>query len=314
MTTDSSHASAPPEVSVIIPTAASKARAALIRRCIASIRASSVGPITIIAVANGNRMDVEVLQWLKSQPDVTVLTDEIPSAPNAARRGRELVRTPFFSFIDDDDEYLPGSTDLKLAALIDSPGADFVIANGYRNSGRGDQPLYDELQALTRNPLHALLHRNWLASCNALFRTASVGEEFFADFHPYSEWTWLAYRLSVAGKQPAAIDKPCCRVNETQGSLSQSGIYQDAHLTLFGRMLEMAPDRTTRRLIQEKISGALHEESTRALMNGQYGRAIRAHFRSLILHGGGRYLTYTRRLVPGWPNDDIRTGAHYRES
>ncbi|MDT3670685.1 MAG: glycosyltransferase family 2 protein [Aromatoleum sp.] len=306
MIADNKRLPAAAEVSVVIPTAASRTRSEAIRRCITSIRSSSARPIAIIAVANGTGMDAEVLEWLRSQPDVTVLTDTMPSAPNAARRGREIVRTPFFSFIDDDDEYLPGSTDLKLDALVRSPTADFVIANGYRNASQGEELLYDELESLAENPLHALFRKNWLASCNALFRSSSIGPEFFRDFHPYAEWTWLAYRLAVARKNAAVVDEPCCRVNETQNSLSQSAVYHDAYLSLFGRMLELAPDRSTRNLIREKMSGAWHEASTRALSNHRYVRAIAAHIQSLFLPGGWRYFTYTRRLVPLWPNNDIR--------
>lgn len=296
----------PAEVSIVVPTAASETRAMQIRRCIASIRLSSIRPVEIIAVANGKYIDADILEWLRSQRDVTVLTDEMPSAPNAVRRGREIVRTPFFSFIDDDDEYLPGSTDRKLDALKQSPTADFLVANGYRNSADGEQPLYRDLRYLVKNPLHALFEQNWLASCNALFRSSSVGPEYFSDFHPYAEWTWLAYRLAAAGKHPAVLDHPCCRVNETQGSLSQSAVYQDAYLSLFERMLELAPDRPTRRLIRQKMGGALHEVSTRALVNRDYLPAIGAHVRSLFLPGGWRYVSYSRRLVPLWPNDDIQ--------
>lgn len=293
-----------PEVSVVVPTAASKTRAEQIERCIGSIRQSSLRPIDIIAVANGARIDAGVLDWLRSQPDVTVLIDEMPSAPNAARRGREAVRTAFFSFVDDDDEYLPGSTDRKLDALLRAADADFVITNGWRSSADGEEPLYRDLRYLSKNPLHALFEQNWLASCNALFRTNGVGPEFFADFHPYAEWTWLAYRLAVAGKGVAVLDEPCCRVNETEGSLSQSSRYQDAYLSLFERMLALAPERETRRLIRHKMSGALHEVSTRSLLKREYLPAIGAHLRSLFLPGGWRYVSYTRRLVPLWPNDE----------
>lgn len=195
-----------PEVSVIIPTLADRGRASMLQRCITSIRNSSRSSIPIIVVANGMRSDEKVFNWLKMQPDVTLVVEPQPSAPNAVRRGREFVTTPFFSTLDDDDEYLPKSTDLKLAALKASPGADLIVTNGYRRINAIDEIVYQSLPAVPDAPLTALFSLNWLASCNALFRSDSIGIDLLSDFHPYVEWTWLAYKLSVQGKKVAIID------------------------------------------------------------------------------------------------------------
>jgi hypothetical protein len=65
--------------------------------------------------------------------------DPLPSAPNAVKRGREFIKTPFFSTLDDDDEYLPGSTDLKLAVLKSNPKLDLIVTNGYRRRNEIDE-------------------------------------------------------------------------------------------------------------------------------------------------------------------------------
>ena len=96
----------PPFVSTIIATMAAPERAELVRRAVLSVRRGSELPVTIIVVVNGKRSDPELVDWLRRQPDVKLEIVAQPSLPNALLRGRELVRTPFFSTLDDDDEYL----------------------------------------------------------------------------------------------------------------------------------------------------------------------------------------------------------------
>src|SRR4051794_1682803 len=110
-----------PQVSVIIPTMASSERATLLQRAISSIRASSLAPIQIIVVVNGGRFDFSVRDWLQTQPDVHIEWVLSASAPGAILRGRECVRTEFFSTLDDDDEYLPCTMERKISRLSANP-------------------------------------------------------------------------------------------------------------------------------------------------------------------------------------------------
>ena len=119
------------QISVIIPTLAERQRFSSIRRCIASIRLAGDNLSRIIVVANGSRSDPLVMQWLADQADITLIEEPAPSAPNAVRIGRDALDTPFFSTIDDDDEYLPGSINLKLKVLLENPDADLVVTNGF---------------------------------------------------------------------------------------------------------------------------------------------------------------------------------------
>lgn len=289
------------QVSVIIPTLAERSRFGSIRRCIASIRLASNNRSKIIIVVNGSRSDPEVLGWLEQQVEAKIIKVAMPSAPNAVRIGRKAVDTPFFSTVDDDDEYLPGSTDRKLQTLIENPDSDFVIANGLKSANGINELVYSNLSRVPGAPLEALFDANWLASCNALFRSKRIPPKFFDDFHPYAEWTWLAFKLALSKKQIAVLDEPCFRCNYTPQSLSQSTAYRDAYPSLFERMLESSPPANIKRLIKRRLSAALHDRSAALLQEGDRLAALSAHLDSLLLPGGLRYLAYTRRLIPGWP-------------
>jgi hypothetical protein len=286
-----------PQVTVVIPTLAAAERAHLLARAVDSIRSSSRAPIRIIAVVNGNRSDAAVCAWLKAQPDVRCEFLEVGSAPLAQLRGRELVETPYFSFLDDDDEYLAGATDLKLARLDENPQAALVVTNGYSVHDGRESLLYSSLEEVTRDPLVALFHENWLHNCNALFRSSHVPVDYFRDPHPYCEWTWLAYRLAIDGKQVVTVKQGCFRYHDSPGSVSKSDAYLAALIPLFRRMLALSPPPTVRRLIGRRLGSTHHTLSSRALASGDWLDAWHSHVRSLVTPSGWRYLTYTRHLL-----------------
>lgn len=289
------------KLSVLVPTLADSARAVQIQRCVQSIRLSSSDPIRIIVVVNGDRHDASICEWLQSQPDVQLEKINQPSLPGALLRGRTLVNTPFFSTLDDDDEYLPGSSDRKLLALEASPNAAYAVGNGFRREADSDTLLYRDLSAINLDPLESLFRIAWLNSGNAVYRTESVSPGYFEDLHRYAEWTWLAFRLCLDGKVVRVVDAPCVRINVTPGSLSHSESYRDAYLALYERMLSLSPPPSVGRLIRRRMGAAWHDRSTFALSRGERREALMSHLRSLLFPGGLRYVGYTRRLLPGWP-------------
>ena len=289
-------------VSVIIPTIALKEKTLLLQRAIESIRRSSESPVNIIVVVNGSRADPDTCHWLASQPDIHCERLPTPSAPLAVVRGRALVQTPFFSMLDDDDVYLAGGTDLKLAAFTRNPGADIVVSSGFRQLNQMDVPTMTSIEQVPRAPLSLLFASNWLSSCNALYRSSSFTQAFFEDAHPYAEWTWLAFKLAMAKKCIVALDQPTFRIHDTPGSLSKSAPYHAAYQSLYQRMLALQPPAEVAQLILARMSSDWHDQSARALSAGRRLDATAFHLRSLMLPGGLRYLPYTRRLIPGWPH------------
>ncbi len=291
---------APAQVTVIVPTTAQLSRRMEIMRCVQSIRASSQAAVHIITVVNGNRYDPDICAWLQAQPDVQYVYVEMPSAPNAVLEGRKLVATPYFSFVDDDDEYLPGATDLKLATLSAAPQADLVVTNTYRNFNNQDELLYSHLAEVPAQPLASLFVANWLNNGNALFRSATIGVDYFQDYRPYAEWTWLAFKLIMDHKRVLTLEQPTFRVHCTKGSLSQSDAYVDYYLPLYESMLAAGLPADITRLVRRRMGAAQHHHSVRALEGGRWREALSWHWCSLLLPGGLQYLSYTRHLLRYW--------------
>jgi hypothetical protein len=274
-------------------------RAGLLQRAVLSVRRSSTLPVTIIVVVNGNRSDPQLLAWLREQHDVQLEILAQPSLPNALLRGRELVRTPYFSTLDDDDEYLGNAIDLRLQTIRES-GADVVVTNGFRYRSGTIRLSYDTLGKVPANPLEELFRTTWLHNGNALYRSDAVGREFFADHHGYAEWTWLAYQLALRGRHIAVLEIPTFVYYDTPGSLSKSAAYRDAYMSLYRRMLEANPPPAVVRHIKRRIQAGWHDQSCFALDQGRRLEALRCHIYSLAA-GGLRYFSFGRRLLPGWP-------------
>ena len=273
-------------------------RGEMLKRAIQSVRDSSKNSISIVAIINGNKHDDELCIWLSKQHDVIVETIALPSAPNAISKGRELVCTKYFSTLDDDDEYLPGSTDRKLIALKSSPKADLVIGNCFNCVSGADEMRFRKLAEVEKNPFEILMSFNWLTSNNSLYRTSSIEKKYFENYADYAEWTWLAFKLMMDDKQLLVIDEPLARCHvDTPNSLSKSKAYEQFYIYLFNRMLATSPPFNIRIAISKKMAAAYHCASEVELTEGRIFNAWKNHFLSLKHSGGFKYINYTRHLI-----------------
>jgi glycosyltransferase involved in cell wall biosynthesis len=291
-TGQSSHA-----VTIIVPTMASAERKAELARAIESVLNATVEKVSVIVCVNGNRSSADSIASIEAMPGVTVHRLAEPSLPKAIAFGRSIVRTPFFGFLDDDDQLLAGAIDARLRVLLAHEECDLVVSTGIRRNNNCDRMLLADLGTVSKDPLRALFKENWLPSCGALFRTASIGQQYFDDYHEYAEWTWLAYKLAIDGKRLATLDTPTFVVNDTEGSLSKGVAYRRAYLALFQRMLERNPPRDVFQLVRARIANQLHDLSCESLERGQIAAAIAQHLKSLLLPGGWRYVAYSRHIA-----------------
>ncbi|HEY1327969.1 MAG TPA: glycosyltransferase family 2 protein [Casimicrobiaceae bacterium] len=290
------HADSHGSVTAIIPTLADRAREQSLLRAIASLEAAAVGtPLSILVVVNGSRRDPAVLASVKSL-GVEVVSIPEASLPAALLAGRREVDTAYFCFLDDDDEYLPGAIDARVDALRRQADAALVITNGYGCTDGVDEPWLNHIGEVERDPLLALFQENWLPSCGALFRSSAVGVDLFEEPQPYREWTWLAFRIALAGKRVAVLDRPTFRVHDSAASLSKSTAYA-MRTDLYRRMLCEPVPAEVRSLLRKRLAKALGMESVTRLREGNLRAAWQSHVEALALPGGWRYGSQTLRLT-----------------
>lgn len=292
--------SSSPDVSVIIPTAAEPRRRDLLLRAIDGIVAQAGVRALPVVVVNGSRFDPGLRDRLEADPRIRYHYQPLGSAPEAQLTGRRLVETPYFAFLDDDDELLPGALARRKAELEAHPDVAVVIDNGYSRTDDGvDEPRFPDMAALNRRrPVETLLDGNWMHNSAALFRTSLVPPRYFEDYVAYMEWTYVAFRLALDVKF-RFVDGFGYRINSTEGSLSKGDAYAAGTVETLTRMLaHPAPPDILARLRNKRVD-TWHNLSVRKLQRGELGPAWRYHWRCLGTRYGLRYLSYTRHLLAG---------------
>lgn len=287
------------DCTVIIATMAKESRRDSLLRAIDSVRDGNASTIEVLIVVNGDRYSPSLVELLGRRVDLSLIRLPSASLPSARYAGRKAVRSQFFAFLDDDDEYLPGAIDKRIAILSSDPKAGLVASNGFRFSGGKETLALNALIDVESDPLAAVLRENWLASCGGLYRTERIPAVFFEDMPQYLEWTWLAFRIASIGEVVRILPEPTFRINDTPKSESKSEAYMLSHVEVIDRMM-----RTTRRadilaMLGRMQSTALNCASNHYRKNGLLREAWRAHLRSLRQPGGLRYITYTRHLIFG---------------
>jgi glycosyltransferase involved in cell wall biosynthesis len=290
--------SGPHTVDVVIPTTCTADRWESLQRAIASAITQDGVNAEVMLVVNGDRYDPECLAALRARADLRVHYRTEGSLPLALRTGRQLVKAPFFCFLDDDDEYLPGALVTRLRPLIEDDDLDLTVTPGLRCVDGVDRPVLVELtpEAVNRDALAALSVENWLASCGGLYRTASIGLDHFDGVTKYYEWTYLAHRLAL-DKKLLYVAEPTFRINDTSDSLSKSVGYRLSELEFLHKLLDLPLPRRARTAIRRKIGGAHHRMSDYCRQQGWPARAWQHHFSSLLYPGGWKYVTYSRHLM-----------------
>lgn len=283
-------------VNVIIPTLAEARRADALWRAIDGVlKQTGVSAIPIVVV-NGSRFDPNVLARLRELKDIRLQEEARGGLIYAMGVGRRLVEAPFFSFLDDDDEYLPHALETRVKAMRSDERIDAVISNGYRFDGSVRSVSASNLKMAASDPLGSLLENNWLTSCGGLYRTDRLSAEFFSDTTEFAEWTYLAFKLCLNHKI-AFVESPSYIIHDTAGSLSKSVNYSTALAGVMKRVLDLPLPPKARNSVGRKYGAALHDLSTHYLGTGQRYAAWKCHIRSLRQPGGLRFFLYGRRFV-----------------
>lgn len=288
-----------PSVTIVIATTAEAKRDDDIRQAISSIRSASSSPVVILVYVNGNRFSPPLCSWLKEEADVEYLYSEVGSFPLALYEAKKHVRTTYFGFLDDDDELLPGSIDKRLEVFEQEPNIDAVIGNGVRNINGKEVVTQKNIEECRQDPLRSLLRNNgnWLASCAGLFKTSSFDNNFFADYAPYSEWTYAAYRIASL-KKVGFTEQKTYRINYTDNSLSAGLDYTQGQYNCVCKVLKLKLPRDVKKALKSKAINFAHDVAHRALVEKQFWCALKFHLISLTsITGFRKYAMFTRYFM-----------------
>jgi len=185
---------------VIIPTLATTERGDYLHRAIESVVSQREVRAIPLVVANGPNCDPRIIESLRQNNKIRFAYINEANMPQALLKGREIVDTPFYSELDDDDILLPDALKIRLNIMQHKPDTDVVITSGFISNGNKKIINIVGFSEIQSNPLQILMKTNWLLPGSALFRTDTVTQDFFEGMPKFLEWTYLAVRLSLSTK------------------------------------------------------------------------------------------------------------------
>lgn len=285
-------------IEVIIPTTATLARKHSLLEAIDSVVNQQGVCATAIVVVNGSLYDQDLYQQLQDRTDIRFHYERMGSLPNALKVGRTLVQAEYFGFLDDDDLLLEGALAARLDEIRD---VDVVVANGYFDQDGGKRLMRRTFRRCTGQTLSGLLSEllrlNWLASCGGLYRTRTVGVEFFTDLPKYFEWTYVGFNLVYQQKRLRFLSRPTFHVRDSGTSLSKEDGNPDALLAFLKTLMSKPMNRSLRKALRLKMGSAYHSLSVRELQSGAVGNALLLHLKSMNCLENLKYLGYSARLA-----------------
>jgi hypothetical protein len=285
---------------VIVRTQADASRSDLLFRALDSIQSQQGVEARPIVVVNGQNFDSATMASLQSRAGIVLHHEQRASAGLALVVGRQLVEAPFFSYLDDDDELIPGSLAEPMRWFHEHQECDVLVNNGYYKR-LGKLVKSSQLADQNGDPALALSNECWLSPGAFLCRTASVPASMLSVERGQLEWTYLAFELCAEHKRVDFMDVPTVRYLELPGSLSKQPQHREAALELLrGIYHDTRHSPKVRHSAYRKYLRTLHNLALEYWNRGQHGKAWRCHLNSLLPPYTLRYLLFSRKLL--WPS------------
>lgn len=280
---------------VVIPTLGVRPKE--LERAIKSVLGQDAGGAIPLVVVNGDRHDPDLVRHLRQRRDIRFHQISTPGVAGARYEGRKQVDTPYFGFLDDDDELLPNAMRVRLAVFAEL-APDIVVTNGYLDMASKREILFTQFRNFPDDPARALMEENWLDGPGGLYRTDKVSCEIFLELPNFLEWTYLAFLLSQKHKIYRLDEPTFVRNMGATDQVSQSYRYYREVPLVLAAMERLTPRPELRTLLRQKRFSALHDCSSIAMQRHNMRDAWIYHLRSIAgIRGLLRYGLYTRHLL-----------------
>lgn len=287
-------------VTVVIPTLCATKRAMELQRAIASVNAQEDVAVQTLVVVNGQWFEQELLAKVKSTPGVTVLMLAMPGISTARLHGRQHVQTPYFLFLDDDDELYPSALREMLATFQASDrDTGLVVADAYNDYRCSNYGFVPSSQHIERDPMGALLEQNWLIAQAALFKTALAPMHLFDIRTDSNECTMIAFNLALENIKVRVNEKVLALIHDNMDSESKTEHFIVQETKVIRWMLRHHVPSATRARLRRKLAAAFHNNSVYYLQRRMFWKSLVAHLKSMLVPGGDSYALYGRHIVLG---------------
>ena len=287
-----------PEVTVIIPTLCCAKRSEELVRAIRSVTEQQGVEIIVLVVVNGSLFDPELLGKVSDTKGVKVLSLEVAGISNARFRGRQYVDTPYFLFLDDDDELYPFALhDLLGKFSLSESDVGLVIADAYNDYRSKNYGFYPSCSEIELHPLAALLDENWLIVQSTLFKTEVVPSRIFDIKTNSNECTMIAFNIALENIKIKVLDKVICVIHDKEDSESKTEHFITNEPYVIKWMLTKDVPREIKIKLHRKLAAAFHNNSMYYLKRNVFLAAFVNHVKSMLISAGDSYFLYGRHIL-----------------
>lgn len=282
---------------VVIASLCEEARAELLRRAIASVRAMAGDTgYSIIVVANGPRVSRNVLDWLAAQHDVRVIRLKSGSHPLARRVGAEMADTEFLAFLDDDDELLPATLAPKIAYFREHPEVDVLVTDGLRVAGSARTRIFPAPQMRSDDLIETMMNAGWGAGAITL-RVRSIDLSAFDPELRHLEWTLTTLQLA-RHHRVGFLDEPMyLYYQDTPQSLSKCAEHNLAAPEVWRRLSEIYADTRYAATVRRRYGRHCRNACMEYVRQGRVREAWELNLASLQAPGGLASIPVSARLL-----------------
>lgn len=287
-------------ITVIIPTTGELHRSDKLFQAISSVKNQEGLNVCVLVVLNGEKYCQDVYAKLLNMKDISLIYVKKGSLPLAITTAVHQVSTSYYSFLDDDDVYLPNTLLARVLPLVHDELLGVTVCNGIKAVENKEKLIFSDMLKYSDNPLLSLIEDgNWLASCGGVFRKNIITLDYFDPELKYYEWTLTAFKVALSKVRIKFINDVCFRINDTENSLSKSLKSQESEYRFIFRLASYdgITDEINAALKRKKIN-ACHNLSVMYMGKGRIKAAWKFHILSIINpYGFSRYILYTRHLL-----------------
>lgn len=285
-------------VTVIIPTLCGIKRAMELTRAINSVNAQQGVAVQTLVVVNGNWFEPDLLKTVTATEGVMVLMLASPGISRARLHGRKHVTTPYFLFLDDDDELYPHALHTLLQTFdYSDEDTGLVVADAYNDYRNRNYGFFPSAEAIEQDPMDALLKQNWLIAQSALFKTERAPVHFFDIDTSSNECTMIAFNLALANTKVRVNRQVLAVIHDKADSESKTEHFITQEPLVVRWMLTQPVSADIRAKLRRKLASAHHNNSAYYLERNMLRKALVAHVKSILIPGGDPYALYVRHIV-----------------
>ena len=233
-------------------------RASVLERAVNSVLTQTFQDFSLFIVDDGSSDDTQNILWtFKTHPKVTVLKQDNRGVSAARNLGVKNSNSPWISFLDSDDEWLPTKLEVQVKEIKKNPSTRFIHSNEIwiRNGVRVNAPeKFDKSNhdIFKRSLEFCLISPSTVILKRELFEERGHFDESFTVCEDYDLWLKILAREDVTFISDFLVKKYGGHADQLSTKFPAMDYWRIRSMIGLSRTLDLDPEK--KKLICEEIN------------------------------------------------------------